>query len=121
MRRAAQALAAVAVAALAAGLRGAELPFTREAAAWPDPAATESAVDAATWLGRGVPIQLVLGAVALAAVAVAIPYARSPWRIAALGAGGLALVVAAAPAAPALPVVAAIWLTCAGLVLRTEH
>ena len=67
------------------------------------------------WLAGGVPLHLALGALALAAIAVAIPYARTPWRIAALGAGGLALVVLAAPAAPALPLVAAIWLTCAAL------
>ena len=128
MRRAAQAVAAVAVAALVAALRGNELPFASDATAWPDPATTESAVGAAGWLAGGVPLHLALGTVALAAIAVAIPYARTPWRIAALGAGGLALVVLAAPAAPALPLVAAIWLTCAalaalpwGLSLRIRH
>ena len=36
-----------------------------------------------------------------------------PWRIAGLGAGALAATLLAAPAAPALPLVAAAWLTCA--------
>ena len=128
VRRAAQAMAAVTVAALAAALRGNELPFASGVATWPDPAATESVVGAGRWVAGGVPVPLALGAVALAAIAVAIPYARTPWRIAGLGAGGLGLVVLAAPAAPALPLVAAIWLTCAGLAalpyglrLRTSH
>jgi hypothetical protein len=58
---------------------------------------------------------------ALAAVAVALPYARTPWRIAGLGAGALAATLLAVPAAPAAPLVLAVWLTCAGLVARAEH
>ena len=71
--------------------------------------------------GRGGPGGLALEALALAAIAVALPYARTPWRIAGLGAGALAALLLAAPAAPALPLVAAVWLTCAGLVLKSEH
>ena len=41
--------------------------------------------------------------------------------IVALGAGALAALLLAAPAAPALPLIAAVWLTCAGLVLKSEH
>ena len=115
VRRAAQALAAVALAAVAGALRGDQLPLAGTAASWPDLAATESAVEAARWLAAGVPLQLVLGGTVLAAISVAIPYARSPWRIAILGASGLALLVAAAPTAPALPLAAGVWLTCAGL------
>ena len=78
-------------------------------------AGTESAVDAAIAVARAVPVGLALGAFALAAIAVAVPYARTPWRIAGLGAGALAATLLAVPAAPALPLVVAIWLTCAGL------
>ena len=121
VRRGAQALAAVAVAALVAGLRGSELPFGQGAPEKLDVAGTESAVDAATAVARAVPVGLVLGAFALAAIAVAIPYARTPWRIAGLGAGALAATLLAVPTAPALPLVVAIWLTCVGLGLRAEH
>jgi hypothetical protein len=63
----------------------------------------------------------VLGALALAAIAVAIPYARTPWRIGGLGAAALAATVLAVPTAPALPLIVAIWLTCFGLGLRAAH
>jgi hypothetical protein len=82
---------------------------------------TTSAADATIAIARAVPIGLVLGGFALAAIAVAIPYARTPWRIAGLGAGALAATVLAVPTAPALPLVAAIWLTCVGLGLLAEH
>ena len=112
VRRAAHALAAVGVAALAAGIRGAELPFTQGTAGRLDLAGTESTLDVASAVAGAVPVELALGAAALAAIAVVIPFARTPWRIAGLGAGALALTALAAPAAPALPLVAAIWLTC---------
>ena len=83
--------------------------------------ATESAVDAAITVARTVPVGLAFGALALAAIAVAIPYARTPWRIAGLGAGALTATVLAVPTAPALPLIVAIWLTCVGLGLRAEH
>ena len=67
------------------------------------------------------PLGLVLGALALAAIAVAIPYARTPWRIAGLGAGGLALMLLTVPAAPALPIVLTVWATCIGLGLRASR
>jgi hypothetical protein len=109
------------VAALAAGMRGQELPFGLGAPKELDVAGTESAVEATIAVANAVPAGLVLGAAALAAVAVAIPYARTPWRIAFLGAGGLALTVLAVPTAPALPLVVAVWLTCLGLGLRAAH
>ena len=120
-RRAAQALAAVAVAAVTAGVRGWDLPFRQGAVPPLDLEGTDSAVGAAAALLEAVPAGLALEALALAAIAVALPYARTPWRIAALGAGALAATLLAAPAAPALPFVAAVWLTCAGLALKSEH
>ena len=119
-RRAAQALAAVAAAAVAAGLRGADIPFGQGAAPTLDLSGVDSAATVAVALLEAVPAGLALEALALAAIAVALPYARTPWRIAGLGAGALTALVLAAPAAPALPLVAAVWLTCAGLALRTS-
>ncbi|MDQ3065616.1 MAG: hypothetical protein M3R12_00490, partial [Actinomycetota bacterium] len=118
---AAQALAAVAVAAVAAGLRGWDLPFRQGAVPPVDLERTDSAVTAATMLVEAVPAGLALEALALAAIAAALPYARTPWRIAGLGAGALAGMLFAAPAAPALPLVAAVWLTCTGLAFKYEH
>ena len=46
---------------------------------------------------EAVPPGLALEALALAAIAVALPYARTPWRIAGLGAGALAATLLAAP------------------------
>jgi serine/threonine-protein kinase len=120
-RRAAQALAAVAVAAVMAGVRGWDLPFRQGAVPPLDLDGTDSVVTAATTLLEVVPAGLALVALALAAAAVALPYARTPWRIAGYGAGTLAALLLVAPAAPALPLVAAVWLTCAGLVLKSEH
>ena len=120
-RRAAQAVAAVGVAGLAAGLRGAELPFAQGPVERVDLAGTESALEVASAIARAIPAELALGAAALAATAVAIPFARTPWRIAGLGAGALALTGIAAPTAPALPLVLAIWLTCVVLAWRAEH
>ena len=121
VRRGAQALAAVAVASLVAGLRGSELPFAQGAPGRLDVAGTESVVDATVAIAGTVPPGVVLGGVALAAIAVAIPYARTPWRIAGLGAGALTLTVLAVPTAPPLPLVVAVWLTCLGLGIRASR
>ena len=120
-RRAAQAVAAVGVAGLAAGLRGAELPVAQGPVERVDLAGTESALEVASANSRPIPAQLAYAAAALAATPVAIPFARTPWRIAGLGAGALALTGIAAPTAPALPLVLAIWLTCVVLAWRAEH
>jgi len=119
-RRAAQALAAVMVAAVAAGMRGAYLPFSQGAVPPLDLAGANNAATAAATLFEAIPTGLALEALAFAAIAVALPHARTPWRIAGLGAAALTATLLAAPAAPALPFVAAVWLTCAGLALRTS-
>ncbi|MBA2297597.1 MAG: hypothetical protein H0W14_06115, partial [Actinobacteria bacterium] len=59
-----------------------------------------------------------LEALALALVAVAIPWATSPWRIAGLGAGAVTTTLLLAPSAASLPLVAAAWLTCAAVAWR---
>jgi serine/threonine-protein kinase len=121
VRRAAQAFAAVAVAAVAAGLRTTDLPFGQGQAQPLDVAGRESVPATAGALVDAVPPALVLEAIALALIAVAIPYARTPWRIAGLGAAALATTLLAAPAAPAVPLVLAAWLTCGVLALKSEH
>jgi serine/threonine-protein kinase len=121
VRRGVGALAAVALAAVVGALRGADLPFGAGAAPELALGGEESAFAAAAALVGAVPPSLAGELVALAAVAVAIPYARGPWRIAALGAGMLATTLLVAPAAPALPLVAAAWLTCAGLAATDRH
>ena len=116
-QRAFQAVAAVGVAAIAAGMRGAALPFGGTVPA-PDLAGLESPIEAARVLLGALPPVVGLEALALAAAAVAIPYATDLWRIAALGAGLLTATLLLAPAAPAVPLVAAAWLTCAALAWR---
>ena len=110
-RRALQAGTAVAVAALAAGLRNADAPL----------AGVESPAEVARALLGAAPASLPPTALLLAATAIALPYARSLWRIAGLGAGLLSGTLLLAPAAPALPLVAAAWLTAAALAWRHEH
>jgi hypothetical protein len=109
------------VAALAAGLRGDALPFGQGSPEAFEVVGTESAVSAAASIATTVPIGLALGAAALAATAVALPYARTPWRTAALGAGALAVTIFAVPTAPAAPLVAAVWLTCAVVAARQSR
>ena len=120
VRRAALTVTAVAVAGLVAGLRGVELPFGQGGAPTLDLAGAESAVTAARVLVDAVPGGLALEALALTAVAVALPLARTPWRLAGLGAGMLAATLLVAPVAPALPFVLAAWLTVAGRALGSS-
>lgn len=120
VRRGAQALAAVTVAGIVAGLRGVELPFGQGATPSLDLAGAESAVTVATTLAGAVPPGLAVAAACLAAAAVALPYARTPWRLAGVGAGMLGALLLLVPAAPALPVVLAVWLTVGGLALHSS-
>jgi eukaryotic-like serine/threonine-protein kinase len=126
VRRGAQAAAAVALAAVAAGVHGSALPFGAGPAPELELAGVESPLAAAATLLGSVPPALFAELAVLAAIAVAIPFARDPWRIAGLGAAMLAGTLLAAPAAPALPLVLAAWLTCAALAgarlaARDEH
>ncbi len=101
-------------------MRGTSLPFGTTAST-PDLAGVESPVEAARILLGALPPAVGLEALALAAIAVAIPFATSLWRIAALGAGALATTLLLAPTAPALPLIAAAWLTCGALAWRHER
>jgi hypothetical protein len=120
VRRAFQALAAVAVAAVAAGVRESDLPLGA-AAPSPELAGLESPGEAARALLGSIPPSLGLVALVLAAAAAAIPYARGLWRIAGLGSLLLAGPLLLAPDAAALPLVATAWLACAALAWRHEH
>ncbi len=128
VRKAAQAFAGVMAAALVAGVRGSPLPLTGAAAGDIGIAGSERVSDVAnglaTVLQANTPI--VTTALALAAAAVALPYARRHglWGIAALGAGQLALVLLAAPSVPAFSIVAGTWALCgalAALEIRRER
>jgi Protein kinase domain len=122
-RRALQVAAAVVLAGLVAGLRHAPLPFTGTAppkglgiAGSEDPFAVATAL----WRALLDHPALLLEAVALAAAAVVLPFARERglWAIAGLGAGLIAVTLLPAPAVAAAPLVLAAWTTCTVLALK---
>ena len=124
-RRALQVGAAVLLAAIVAGLRHSPLPFTGVAppkglgiAESQDP----FAVAVALWRALLDHPALLVEALALAAAAVALPFARErgPWGIAALGAGLIAVTILPAPSVAAAPLVVAAWATCTVLALRAR-
>jgi hypothetical protein len=122
-RRPVQVAAAVLLAAIVAGLRHAPLPFTGT----PPPrglgitgSEDPFAVVLALWHALLAHPALLFEAVALAAVAVALPFARARgvWAIAVLGAGLMTVTLLPAPSVAAAPLVAAAWATCTVLALR---
>ena len=122
-RRAVQTAVGVLVAALVAGVRQTPLPFT--GAAPPlglGIAGSTRPTVVADELWRTLQAYPAVGieALALAAVALAIPYARARgrWGIAVLGGVMIALTLLPAPTAAALPLVLAAWVTCAALALQ---
>jgi Protein kinase domain len=121
-RRAAQAAVAVIAAMLAAGIRHVPLPLTGAPAPLGLGVGTSrDPVDVAGSVARAAALHpgLLLEAAALAAVAVALPHARArgPWGAAALGASMLVLTLVPVPAASALPLVVAAWITAAAALL----
>ena len=110
--RRAQTLAAVAVAAVVAGLRGVELPLRPGSRRPARSRGVERAVTAARVLVDALPAGLALETLALAAVAVLLPYARA---VAARRSrrGDARSHAPARSGRPALPVVVAAWLTMA--------
>jgi eukaryotic-like serine/threonine-protein kinase len=116
-RRALQVGAAVLLAAIVAGLRHASLPLTGAApptglgiAGSEDPLA----VAVAFWRTLLDHPALLFEAFALAAVAVALPFARDRglWWIAGFGAAFIVLTVTPAPTVAAIPLVLGAWATC---------
>jgi hypothetical protein len=123
VRRFALGAGAVLVAAVTAGIHGAELPFAGDRA-HVALAGDASALGVAGALARVVTTHAGLGlaALVLGIAAAALPKLRSlgPWGIA--GAGALLLLPAlVAPAAAAAPIVAAAWLTCAALLVNRQN
>jgi hypothetical protein len=124
-RRALQVGAAVLLAALVAGLRHTPLPFTSAAppkglgiAGSEDP----FAVAVALWRALTARPWLLLEALALAAAAIAVPFARERglWGIAGLGAALIAVTLLPAPSVAAVPLVLAAWSTCTVLALKAR-
>ena len=124
-RRALQVATAVLLAAIVAGLRHAPLPFTGAAppkglgiAGSQDPLAVASAL----WHALTGRPTLLLEALALAAAAVALPFARERglWGIAGLGAALIAVTLLPAPSVAAVPLVLAAWTTCTVLALKAQ-
>jgi hypothetical protein len=122
VRRAVQVAAAVLMAGVVAGVRGAPLPFDGAAApnlgiaARGDPIA----VLAALWGALLSRPALAAETVVLAAVALMLPMARARglWAIAGLGAGFLAAALLLAPGVAAAPLVVAVWATCLAVAVR---
>jgi hypothetical protein len=123
VRRALQTAAAVFLAALAAGLRHAPLPFTGSApplglgvAGAADP------LDVAGSLLRalGNHPALLTEAAALAFVAALLPYARGRWGVTAVAAALLVGTLLLVPTAAALPLVLGAWATWAALMSKAS-
>ena len=121
VRRAAAAVAGVALAAFVSGWTRESLPFGTGTA--PLGLGVKGSDDAAA-VARAIvgtameTPHLVAAAAVLAGVAAALPYARGRWQTTFVAAGLLAGLLLAAPAAPALPIVAAAWLTWASCLVR---
>ena len=126
LRRGAQAAAAVLAAGVVAGIRGTPFPFTGpHAVLGIGVAGSSGPADVAGSLLRaaGAHPALLIEAAIFAVAAAALPYAQARGRWGAAGLGGtmLAATVLAAPSAPALPLVAAAWLTAAALIVRASR
>jgi hypothetical protein len=121
-RRGAQAAAAVLVAGVVAGLRGARLPFDGARPPHLHLAATGDpfTVLGALWTAVLDRPSLAVETLVFAAVAVLLPHtrARGLWAIAVLGAGFLAAALLLVPAVAAAPLVVCVWATCAAVAVR---
>jgi serine/threonine-protein kinase len=123
LRRGLQVAAAVLAAGLVAGIRGVPLPFDGSVA--PRVSGLAAAgdpleVSAALWSSLLSRPALAVETVVLAAVAVLLPVARARglWAVAVLGAAFLAGSLLAAPGVAAMPLVVAVWATCAAVAFR---
>ena len=121
-RRAVQAVAAVLVAGVVAGIRGSPLPFDGSSApnlgiaASGDPFTVGSALWAALLSRPALAVETIV----LAVVAVLLPLARARglWTIAGLGAAFLAAALLLAPGVAAASLVVAVWATCLAVAVR---
>ncbi|HEX7626627.1 MAG TPA: serine/threonine-protein kinase [Gaiellaceae bacterium] len=124
-RRAAQAGAAVLLAAVVAGLHRAPLPFDGSAPPLGLGVAGStrpSAVAHALWAQLAAHPVLAAEAVVVAAAAVLLPYARKrgPWPAVLFGTALLAATALIAPAAAVLPLIVACWLTAGALAFESR-
>jgi eukaryotic-like serine/threonine-protein kinase len=120
VRRAAQAGAAVLLAAVVAGLEHRPLPFGAGAAPLGlgiSGSRRPGAVAGALWHTLTSHPALLGEAAVLAAAAALLPRARGPWPAALYAAGLLAATALAAPAAPLAPLAIAAWITASILAL----
>jgi hypothetical protein len=121
VRRAAGAVGGVALAALVAGWTRESLPFdtgTAPLGLGVNGSSDAGAVAGALLGAAGEAPHLLAAAAVLAAVAAALPFARGRWQATFAAAGLLAGLLLAAPAAAAMPIVAAAWLTWAICLVR---
>jgi hypothetical protein len=116
VRRGVQVASAVLAAGIAAGVRGAALPFDGSS----PPHVDRDHVVASLWHALMSRPALAVEALVLAAVAVVLPFARErgPWAVAVLGAGFLAAALLVVPGVAAVPLVVAVWATCAAIAVR---
>jgi hypothetical protein len=121
LRRALATAAIVLLATVAAALRRSPLPLTGDApplglglAGSEAPGAVASTLAGALAAQPGI----VGAGIALAAAAVLLPYARTPWAVCGLGAGLLAALLLAVPGLAVLPVVVPVWAICTAVTLR---
>ena len=120
VRRAAQAGAAVLLAAVVAGIEHHPLPFGEGTAPLGLGIAGSrrpGAVAYALWHSLAAHPTLLAEACILAVAAALLPRVRGPWPVALYAAGLLAAAALAAPAAPLAPIVAAAWVTASILAL----
>jgi hypothetical protein len=115
-RRAVQVAGAVMAAGIVAGVRGTALPFDGRGAPHVD------RFDAASSLVHVLTARPAFGveAFVLAGVAAALPFARArgPWAVAGLGAAFLAAALLTVPSVASIPLVVAVWATCAAIAVR---
>jgi hypothetical protein len=120
VRRAVFAAAAIAVAAIVAGIRRSPLPLTGESPPAVPLAGLDGPTEAARRLLDAFPPVLAFEALVLGLAAAALPYVarRGPWELAGFGAVLMAALLLPDPRIAALPAVAAVWVTCGVCALR---
>jgi hypothetical protein len=123
VRRAAQISAAVLTAGIVAGIRGVSLPF--DGAVPPHGLGIATSDDPvhvgwALWSALLSRPPLAVEALVLTGVSILLPFARvrGPWATALLGSGALAAALLPAPDVAAVPIVVAVWATCAAIAVR---
>jgi hypothetical protein len=113
----------VLTAGLVAGVRSASFPFDGSVPPGTSGLArSDSALEAMGILWGALLSRpaLAVEALVLAAVAVVLPYVRGrgPWAVAGLGAAFLAAALLPVPEVGAIPLVLAVWATCAAVAVR---